>query len=217
MDQFDRNVLPQFHQQAITHALAPQQSQKQVPCQLVFPDDTMAIGSLAVARVALFPTDREGTHESEEDRQRRLLQNEPIVVYTSLSEHRLLVPELTWRVILLLLIIAVQVVCILVILTGGAGDTSGDDTSVAIPSPCQMGLYAAQLALHLFFFISMYFWNVDMLKVYSVSVTLILFLILVLTTKSLLDLVACVLCAPIVILSSCLRNLMMPHCFTIRR
>ncbi|CAK0861160.1 unnamed protein product [Prorocentrum cordatum] len=79
-DQFDRNASLQYHQQAITHALAPQQSQKQLPCQLVFPDDTMAIGSPAVARNALFPTERDGTQETEEERQRRLLQNEPIVV-----------------------------------------------------------------------------------------------------------------------------------------
>merc|ERR1719428_2220979 len=115
MDQFDRNASLQYHQQAITHALAPQQSQKQIPCQLVFPDNTMAIGSPAVVRGALFPTDRENTQESEEDRQRRLLQNEPIVVYTSLSEQNVLVPEISWRGCLLLLAIGVQAICIVVI------------------------------------------------------------------------------------------------------
>jgi len=69
MDQFDRHALLQYHQQAITHALAPQQSQKQMPCQLVFPDDTMAIGSPAVARGALFPMDPDGAQETEEERE----------------------------------------------------------------------------------------------------------------------------------------------------
>ena len=85
MEHFDRSGLLQFHQQAITHALAPSQSQKQMPCQLVFPDDTMAIGSPALPTSQLWgPSDQQ---ESEEERQRRLLQNEPIVVYTSLSDN----------------------------------------------------------------------------------------------------------------------------------
>eukprot|EP00435_Cladocopium_sp_Y103_P063627 s865_g25.t1 len=131
MDHFDRSALLQFHQQAITHALAPQQSQKQMPCQLVFPDDTMAIGSPALPRHNLFPTDGEGVQESEEERQRRLLQNEPIVVYTSLSEREVLLPEIAKRGLALLLILALQMVCIIVILTGGEANFAA---SKQIPS-----------------------------------------------------------------------------------
>ena len=107
MEHFDRSALLQFHQQAITHALAPAQSQKQMPCQLVFPDDTMAIGSPALPRGQLFPPEGEA-QESEEERQRRLLQNEPIVVYTSLSDHEVLLPEIAKRGLAWLLALALQ-------------------------------------------------------------------------------------------------------------
>mmetsp|Transcript_159580 Transcript_159580/g.306368 ORF Transcript_159580/g.306368 Transcript_159580/m.306368 type:complete len:225 (-) Transcript_159580:115-789(-) len=217
MDQFDRNALLQYHQQAITHALAPQQSQKQIPCQLVFPDDTMAIGSPAVAKGALFPTDRESTQETEEAQQRRLLQNEPIVVYTSLSDHRSLVPQIAWRGCALLFVIGMQGVCIVIILTGGAGEQFYK-VPASIPTTSQAGLYGAQLVLHAFFLpVSMYLWSVDMLKAYSVFVTLLFFLIMVLAMRSFLDMAACALCVPAVLLSNSIRDLMMPHCFTIRR
>merc|ERR1712190_36842 len=104
MDQVDRNVSLQYHQQAITSALAPQHSQKQLPCQIVFPDDTMSIGSPVLARNMLFPTDRENSQESEEERQRRLLQNEPVVVYTSLSDQQVLLPFIVKRGIALSLV-----------------------------------------------------------------------------------------------------------------
>jgi len=216
MDQFDRNALLQYHQQAITHALAPQQSQKQIPCQLVFPDDTMAIGSPAVTRGSLFPTDREGAQESEEERQRRLLQNEPIVVYTALSDSRVLFPEIAWRGLLLLLILAIQNVCIIIVLTGGAGEQFVN-TDLPIPSTSQAGLYSAMLVLHAFFLLAMYLWNADLLKAYSVFITLSFFLVLVLAVRSFLDMLACALCVPIAFLSDAIRGLMMPHCFTIRR
>lgn len=220
MELFDRHALLQYHQQAITHALAPQQSQKQIPCQLVFPDDTMAIGSPVVARGALFPTDRDASQESEEERQRRLLQDEPIVVYTSLSEHHVIVPEITWRGVALLLVIAVQGVCMVTVLTGGATDPfyseGGDDGDISTPTSSQVALYCCQIALHAFFLLSMYLWNVDMLKMYTVVVTLLFFLMLVLALRSVLDVAACALCVPSILLSNSIRDLMMPHCFTIR-
>jgi hypothetical protein len=252
MDQFDQNALLQYHQQAITHALAPQQSQKQIPCQLVFPDNTMAIGSPAVVRGALFPTDRENTQESEEDRQRRLLQNEPIVVYTSLSDQHVLRPEIFWRSVVLVLVIFVQCGSIVVILMGGAGRQFYDDEAPT-PSTRQAGVYCVTLVLHAFYLLA----NIDSLKgpllvqseggarrlnwmrlpanqpagghtgpssyrivlaeVYSIFVTLLLFLIMVLAMRSFLDLWICVLCVPVIILTNSIRELMMPHCFTIRR
>mmetsp|Transcript_88358 Transcript_88358/g.263535 ORF Transcript_88358/g.263535 Transcript_88358/m.263535 type:complete len:224 (-) Transcript_88358:119-790(-) len=215
MDQFDRNALLQYHQQAITHALAPQQSQKQMPCQLVFPDDTMAIGSPAVARGALFPTDADSAQESIEERQRRLLQNEPIVVYTSLSDEQVLRHEIAQRGVALLLSVAVQTVCIIVVLTGGAGEQFYDMDSPT-PSASQAGLYCAQLALHVFFMLSMYLWSVDMLMVYTVLVTLLFFLMAVLALRSVLDIAACALCVPAILLGNSIRDLMMPHCFMIR-
>jgi len=216
MDAFDRNVLLLYHQQAITHALAPQQSHKQMPCQLVFPDDTMAIGAPAVARGVLFPTNPEGSQESEEERQRRLLQNEPVVVYTSLSERGVLAPLIAWRGVALLMVIALQGICIVVVLTGGDFGAFYD-IDEATPSTSQAGLYGTQLALHAFFLLGMYLWNVDLLKVYSVFVTLLFFLIVVLALRSMIDLAACCLCIPIVVLSNQIRDLMMPHCFTVRR
>jgi len=217
MNQFDRNALLQYHQQAITHALAPQQSQKQMPAQLVFPDDTMAIGSLAAARGGVFPTDPESSQETEEERQRRLLQNEPIVVYTSLSEQRVLMPEIARRWLALLLVVAIQTVCIIIVLTGGTGgQLYGVVDDGPTPSATQAGLYVAQLALHAFFLLSMYLWNADMLTVYTALVTLLCILMVVLAVRSLLDVVAAALCVPAVFLASSIRDLMMPHCFTIR-
>eukprot|EP00929_Paragymnodinium_shiwhaense_P042054 TRINITY_DN21832_c0_g2_i1.p1 TRINITY_DN21832_c0_g2~~TRINITY_DN21832_c0_g2_i1.p1 ORF type:complete len:224 (-),score=36.35 TRINITY_DN21832_c0_g2_i1:79-750(-) len=215
MDHFDRNALLQYHQQAITHALAPQQSQKQIPCQLVFPDDTMAIGSPPLAWGALFPTDREGPQESEEDRQRRLLQNEPIVVLASLSEPRLLMPEIAWRGVLLLLATALQAVVGIVILTGGAGEPFSD-VGKPVPDASQSMLYGAQLVLQALFPLALYLWSADLLKVYSSCTTLLFFLILVFALRGVLDIVACALSLPIVLLSNSIRSLMMPHCFTIR-
>eukprot|EP00747_Dinoflagellata_sp_TGD_P116937 gnl/TRDRNA2_/TRDRNA2_172487_c0_seq4.p1 gnl/TRDRNA2_/TRDRNA2_172487_c0~~gnl/TRDRNA2_/TRDRNA2_172487_c0_seq4.p1 ORF type:complete len:224 (+),score=37.42 gnl/TRDRNA2_/TRDRNA2_172487_c0_seq4:79-750(+) len=216
MDAFDRQSLLLYHQQAITHALAPQHSQKQMPCQLVFPDDTMAIGAPAVPNRALFPTDREAAGETEEDRQRRLLQNEPIVVYTSLSDTRVLRPEIFKRGLALLLVIAVQSVCIVVILTGGSGDQFyGADTHT--PTTSQAGIYGAQLVLHPFVLLAIFLWNVEILKAYSVFVTLLFFLIMVLALRSFLDMTACALCVPIILLSNSIRELMMPHCFIVRR
>merc|ERR1719335_1097032 len=146
----------------------------------------MSIGSPAIKPGVLFPTDRDSVQESEEDRQRRLLQNEPIVVYTSLSELRVLVPEIAWRGVVLLLILAVQVVCIVVIFTGSVG-SEFFDTGEPLPNTAQMGIYCSQLGLHIFFLLSMYLWNIDMLKVYSVGVTLIFFLVLILAFRSMFD------------------------------
>lgn len=215
MSQFDRNSLLQYHQQAITHALAPQQAQKQMPAQLVFPDDTMAIGSPAVARGALFPTDADSSQESEEERQRRLLQNEPIIVYTSLSDHQVLKPEILRRSLALVLVISMQVVCIGLILAGGLGDTF-EGIEGPTPSASQEGLYLVQLALHASFFLSMYMRSADMLTVYTVLVTLTFILTVVFAVRSLLDVVACALCIPAIVLAHAIRDLMIPHCFTVR-
>ncbi|CAJ1379799.1 unnamed protein product [Effrenium voratum] len=208
MDHFDRSSLLQFHQQAITHALAPQQSQKQMPCQLVFPDDTMAIGSPALPRGALFPAEGENVQESEEERQRRLLQNEPIVVYTSLSEQEVLLPEIAKRGLALLFVVAVQMVCIIVILTGG--EASWLFESGETPSKTQVALYSAQLLLQPIFLLAMYLWSPDVLKLYTVLTQLQFVLLAALAIRSPLDLVACGLCLPLVVLGDSLRHLMMP-------
>lgn len=214
MDAFDRSALLQYHQQAITHALAPQQSHKQMPSQLVFPDDTMAVGAPATSRGgALFATDREDTQESEEERQRRLLQNEPVVVYTSLSDRPLLAPLIAWRGLALMLVIAIQACIIVVVLTGG--EVSGVDSGEN-PTATQAGLYSTQIVLHGFFLLAMYLWNVDLLKAYTVAVTLLFFLILVFAIRQILDVANCALCVPVVVLSNQIRELMMPHCFTVR-
>eukprot|EP00434_Breviolum_minutum_P022336 symbB.v1.2.019713.t1/scaffold1571.1/size154223/7 len=215
MDHFDRSALLQFHQQAITHALAPQQSQKQMPCQLVFPDDTMAIGSPALPRQNLFPTDGEGVQESEEERpvaQRRLLQNEPIVVYTSLSERDVLVPEIAKRGLALLLILALQMVCIIVILTGGeAGQLFVEEPQT--PNQIQVMLYTAQIVVQPIFFLAMYLWSADVLKFYTVLCQLLFVLLVALAIRSPLDLLACSLSVPLILLGDAIRHLMMPHCF----
>lgn len=215
MTQFDRNAPLQYHQQAITHALAPQQAQKQMPAQLVFPDDTMAIGSPAVARGSLFPTEVDTSQETDEERQRRLLQNEPIVVYTSLSEHRILLPEIARRGVALMLVIVAQVSTISIILAGGMDDNF-EDVDGPTPSAHQAGLYVAQIALHVLFALSMYLWSADMLMVYTVLGTLVFILILVLAVRSLLDVIACACCIPAVLLANSIRDLMVPHCFTVR-
>eukprot|EP00928_Gymnodinium_smaydae_P033434 TRINITY_DN23955_c0_g1_i1.p1 TRINITY_DN23955_c0_g1~~TRINITY_DN23955_c0_g1_i1.p1 ORF type:complete len:251 (+),score=41.05 TRINITY_DN23955_c0_g1_i1:79-753(+) len=217
MDQFDRGALLQHHQQAVSHALAPHQSQRQLPCQLVFPDDTMAIGSPPVSRGPLFPADRESVPDSAEERQRQLLQNEPIVVYTTLSDRRLLEPEIAWRGVAMLLLAALQCVCIVVILTGGTWHQfAGRDLTVT-PSGWQIALYSIQLALHVWFLLAMYLWSADMLKVHGALLTAVLILVLALAASGLLDIVACVLGAPMLYLSNSIKDLMMPHCFTIRK
>merc|ERR1711862_209683 len=127
-----------------------------------------------------------------------------------------LAPEIAWRGCAQLLFIGIQSVCIVVILTGGAGDQF-INTQAPTPSASQAGIYCAVLVLHAFFLLAMYLWNVDLLKAYSVFLTLLFFLILVLTMRSFLDMAACALCVPIVLLSNCIRDLMMPHCFTVRR
>lgn len=215
MSQFDRNALLQYHQQAITHALAPQQAQKQMPAQLVFPDDTMAIGSPAVSRGALFPSEADGSTETEEERQRRLLQNEPIVVYTSLSDQRVLMPEIVHRGVALLVVIVVQVISITFVLAGGIGDNF-EDVPAPTPSASQAGLYVAQLALHAFFLLSMYLWNADLLMCYAVLVSLVFILIVTLAVRSFLDVLVCLLCIPAVLLANSIKDLMMAHCFTVR-
>mmetsp|Transcript_55321 Transcript_55321/g.90106 ORF Transcript_55321/g.90106 Transcript_55321/m.90106 type:complete len:224 (+) Transcript_55321:35-706(+) len=215
MDHFDRSALLQFHQQAITHALAPQQSQKQMPCQLVFPDDTMAIGSPALPRHNLFPTDSEGVQESEEERQRRLLQNEPIVVYTSLSEREVLLPEIAKRGLALLLILALQMVCIIVILTGGEAGQLFVEDEPRTPNQMQVMLYSAQMLVQPIFLLAMYFWSPDILKLYTVLCQLLFVLLAALAIRSPLDLVACSLSVPLILLGDAIRHLMMPHCFVL--
>uniref|UniRef100_A0A7S2VNF1 Uncharacterized protein n=1 Tax=Zooxanthella nutricula TaxID=1333877 RepID=A0A7S2VNF1_9DINO len=215
MGQFDRNALLQYHQQAITHALSPHQSQKNMPSQLVFPDDTMAIGSPAANARLLLPTDSDGAHETEEDRQRRLLQNEPIVVYTSLSEGRLLRPHINRRLLAWACVSALQAVCIVVVLAGGAGNQFYD-ADESTPSAWQVGLYGAQLLLHSFAMVSMYFSSTDLLTVYTVLVTLVCVLMAAWAVRSFVDVLVCSLCVPAIWLGNSIRDLMMPHCFTIR-
>ncbi|CAK8991267.1 unnamed protein product [Durusdinium trenchii] len=214
MEHFDRSALLQFHQQAITHALAPQQSQKQMPCQLIFPDDTMAIGSPALPRQNLFPADGEGLQESEEERQRRLLQNEPIVVYTSLSEQEVLLPEIAKRGLALLLVLALQMVCIIIILTGGeAHQLFVEGTSS--PSHLQVMLYGSQIALQPIFLLAMYLWSADLLKIYTVLSQLLFVLMAALAIRSPLDMLVCILSVPLILLGDGIRHLMMPHCFVL--
>merc|ERR1711862_357987 len=124
-------------------------------------------------------------------------------------------PEIVKRGVALLLVIAAQAVCIVIVLTGGTGEQFYD-LDAPTPSASQAGLYCTQLVLHGFFLLSMYFWNVDMLMVYTVLVTLLFFLIVMLAVRSFLDVAACVLCMPVVLLGNSIRDLMMPHCFIIR-
>mmetsp|Transcript_11128 Transcript_11128/g.20991 ORF Transcript_11128/g.20991 Transcript_11128/m.20991 type:complete len:224 (-) Transcript_11128:60-731(-) len=215
MDQFDRHALLQYHQQAITHALAPQQSQKQMPCQLVFPDDTMAIGSPPPARGLLLPADAENGQETEEERQRRLLQNEPIVVYTSLSDDEVIMPEIIRRGLALLLCVGLQMVCLIVILTGGEADQLFEPNQET-PNSVQVTLYTAQLLIAPAFLMAFYLWSPDMMKFYTVCSQLEFVLTATLALRSPLDLMVCGLYVPIVLISDCLRSLMTPHCFMIR-
>eukprot|EP00405_Crypthecodinium_cohnii_P046255 CAMPEP_0206576940 /NCGR_PEP_ID=MMETSP0325_2-20121206/31046_1 /ASSEMBLY_ACC=CAM_ASM_000347 /TAXON_ID=2866 /ORGANISM="Crypthecodinium cohnii, Strain Seligo" /LENGTH=231 /DNA_ID=CAMNT_0054082243 /DNA_START=156 /DNA_END=852 /DNA_ORIENTATION=- len=223
MAQFDRNALLQYHQQAITHALAPQQAQRQMPSQLVFPDDTMAIGSLAASRGGgtgggnIFPTGPQQVQESTEDQQRRLLQSEPIVVYTSLSDRRegagtsgrtavldrwdrlsgtgaLHMPLIGWS-------------------HGWPAKSIGHEPYA---DAAQMGLYVALLVAHAFFALAMYLWNVDMISVYAVFVTLVSVLVVVLALRGVLDLIIALLAIPNIFLATYIKNLMMPHCFTVK-
>merc|ERR1711879_1140941 len=106
------------------------------------------------------------------------------------------------------------------VLTGGAAEPfysdGAEEGPLSIPTSSQVTLYCSQIALHAFFLLSMYLWNVDMLKTYTVLMTLLFFLMLVLALRSLLDVAACALCVPAILLSNSIRDLMMPHCFTIR-
>lgn len=211
MEHFDREVLLQHHQQAITHALAPQQSNRSMPAQLVFPDDTMAIASPAVARGQLFLVDSNGAPETEEERQRRLLASESVVVYTSLSDQEVRTPEIAKRWLALLFVMGLQAICIIMALTG-----SGSGSDVQAPSPMQVTVYVAQMVLHLLFLLAMYLGSADMLNVYTVLVTLLCVLIVAIAVNSVLDVVICSLSLPVVLLASAIRDLMMPHCFTVR-
>jgi len=102
-----------------------------------------------------------------------------------------------------------------IVLTGGAGQQFYD-VEASTPTAGQAALYSAQLLLHGLFLLSMYLWNADMLKAYTVFVTLVFFLIMVFALRSFLDMAACALCLPAILLSNSIRDLMMPHCFTIR-
>mmetsp|Transcript_40765 Transcript_40765/g.73644 ORF Transcript_40765/g.73644 Transcript_40765/m.73644 type:complete len:228 (+) Transcript_40765:67-750(+) len=219
MDQFERHALLQYHQQAIMHALSSQSSQKNMPAQLVFPDDTMAVGAPAIQRGALFPTDRDAQQETdEEQRQRRLLQNEPIVVYTSLSDRRTLAPDIAWRGIALLLVMALQGICIVLEL---ADQDAGESIDMLWTPPAsttlEAVLYALQGLLHVMALVAMYRWSPDGLMVYGVLTTLLGFLLTVLALRTVVDLAICVLSVPAVVLSHSIQRLMMPHCFVIRR
>eukprot|EP00927_Polykrikos_kofoidii_P024925 TRINITY_DN2252_c0_g1_i1.p1 TRINITY_DN2252_c0_g1~~TRINITY_DN2252_c0_g1_i1.p1 ORF type:complete len:227 (+),score=36.53 TRINITY_DN2252_c0_g1_i1:104-784(+) len=215
MAEFDRNALLQYHQQAITQALTPQHLLKQIPCQLVFPDDTMALGSPACG--AIFGGEQESSQGTEEERQQRLLQNEPIVVLASLSPLNVLRPEITWRSVGLFSAIALQVFCCVWILAGRArrSDLFRDDGS-ELPDQAQVWLYSWLLALHILAPVSICCWSPDLLKLYSVCVTATFILILTITLRCPFDLLASVVCLPIVLLANCIRDLMMPHCFTVR-
>lgn len=175
----------------------------------------MAIGSPALPRHNLFPTDGEGVQESEEERQRRLLQNEPIVVYTSLSEREVLLPEIAKRGLALLLILALQMVCIIVILTGGEAGQPFVEDEPRTPNQIQVMLYSAQMLVQLIFLLAMYFWSPDILKFYTVLCQLLFVLMAALAIRSPLDLVACSLSVPLILLSDAIRHLMMPHCFVL--
>lgn len=163
----------------------------------------------------MFPTDAEGQQETEEERQRRLLQNEPIVVYTSLSDSRELLPMVRMRGWILVPAVATQVLCALLVLSGaGGGDLSQDGEPT--PSPDQVGLYVALLLLHAFLALSMYLWNADMVTLYTVLMILVFILMVVLAIRSIFDVVAAILSIPAVLLAMSIRDLMMPHAFTIK-
>lgn len=217
MDAFDRDAPLMFHQQAITHALAASRgAQKQMPTQLVFPDDTMTVG---------FPPaplgNRDDTRnnsaensETEEQRQQRL-QNEPVVVYTSLSDLRTLAPKITGIGLASLLCIACQSVCMVTTLSGSSFLDFYSD--IDVPTPLQRGMFTGMLVCHCAWLMSVHWRNVDLLKIYGVLMNVFFFLTLLGGLASLCDVATCALCLPIAFLTGTMRHLMMPHCFTVRR
>lgn len=209
MDQFDRNLALQHV--PVAHGFS---GQKQSPVQTVFPDNTMSVGTVALPR-AMFPVDSEAP-ETEQDRERRLMQDEPIVVYTSLSDGRILMPEIVWKWFGMMLLLFSQAVCIICVLAGQADTLLSEADGQSSPSACQAGLYVALLALHVWFFFSMYHWSADMLTVYYVLATLMLVLIAAFAVRGLLDVLVAVLMLPVLFLTRSLRDLMMPHCFVMK-
>eukprot|EP00435_Cladocopium_sp_Y103_P060742 s865_g22.t1 len=81
------------------------------------------------------------------------------------------------------------------------------------PNQIQVMLYTAQMLVQPIFLLAMYFWSPDVLKFYTVLCQLLFVLLAALAIRSPLDLVACSLSVPLILLGDAIRHLMMPHCF----
>lgn len=205
------------HRQAISHAVAHKRGcgkdSTRLPTQLVFPDKTSCIGA-AVSR-GIFPLstpDEAEPQRNYEDQQQRI-QNEPVVVYTTLSTPAVTRPILVRKCGIWLVLAGAQSVCMFLVL---AGERISDFELGEARLQRQQMVYGMQLNLHVLFLLAFIFDATFLLKVYGIGMHVLLVLALLCITNG-LDILTVLLSFGIVHYSEQTRNLCLPHCFVIRQ
>eukprot|EP00397_Hematodinium_sp_SG-2012_P052855 GEMP01062753.1.p1 GENE.GEMP01062753.1~~GEMP01062753.1.p1 ORF type:complete len:217 (+),score=29.29 GEMP01062753.1:78-728(+) len=182
------------HQQAISHAVTLERDHgrrrgslsKRLPTQLVFPDMTSCIGSTVSKGIFPRSSPVNASDERSEDSQQQL-QNEPLVVYTTMSNPALLRPILVRKCGIWVVLAGAQSICMFLVLAGekvfdfGLEEESREQR--------QHLVYGLQLNLHVLFLLSFIFDATFLLKIYAVGIYALLILALFNLTNG-LDVVA---------------------------
>jgi hypothetical protein len=219
LDILDPDAPLLYHQQALSHTL---RSGRGVPGQVVFPDATMAIGSppTPLDAVATGPTPRPEPFGDGGDDERgngngngNSASNSAVVVYTSVSDPRVVVPRVSAYGTLLVAVVAAQAILAVCILTGATLVPFHRQQHVAQPTHTQEYVYGVWLLVSAGLPVAAWLKSADFLKLYSTVATAAALAALFAAMNSLLDVAWCLLCIPSRYLCSEIRKVSIPHCF----
>ncbi|KAF4730370.1 hypothetical protein FOZ62_003744 [Perkinsus olseni] len=229
----DRSVAFRYHQQAIVtgRALAlPHGKGGELPTQVVnFPDNSITLGLPCHSVKSMLPATSHSSSaptetapdnrrpaaadtESEEERSRRLA-NEPVLVYTSLSDPRLVATSISRPITRALVTAAFQTALVVIAVTGGTFVPFYDSSYVSTPTSTQYVGYLLMIASHALLLLGVYYHRVELLTIHTVILTAIGIVVLATGLMSLLDVGVVLLCLPLRYFVEDIRSKISPHCF----
>ncbi|KAF4661620.1 NEDD8-activating enzyme E1 regulatory subunit [Perkinsus olseni] len=229
----DRSVAFRYHQQAIVtgRALAlPHGKGGELPTQVNFPDNSITLGLPCHSVKSMLPATSHSSSastetapdsrrtaaaadtESEEDRSRRLA-NEPVLVYTSLSDPRLVTTSISRPITRALVTAAFQTALVVIAVTGGTFVPFYASSYVSTPTSTQYVGYLLMVASHALLLLGVYYHRVELLTIHTVILTAIGIVVLATGLMSLLDVGVVLLCLPLRYFVEDIRSKISPHCF----
>jgi hypothetical protein len=151
--------------------------------------------------------------DSEEERQGQAVQNNSaVVVYTSVSDPRVVAPRVHAFGSALVLVVSLQAVLAVVILTGGQWVPFYKEGRPA-PTQAQQCVYGLWMVASACLPVAAWMRSSDFLKLYATVSTAFMLATFAAAMNSLLDVAWCLLCVPNRYLCGEIRKVSSPHCF----